>query len=200
MVAGTVLIIVIMITAVLAGCVSENNKSNNDNLDESEDQPDIIEVPDDEDEVESEPPEIDETEGEAEGSIGADGTVETLAQADPVTVSETVELHIPEDNIKSIDFIIRVEDGDDGTNADEVSGSLDSPGGHTETLQQGQTPYSSTINIKAPEGKFLPATWTLTLEVVCHASDSQTSGTLFWVGTPDNGFYYNVNVTYKYLI
>jgi hypothetical protein len=207
MVAGIVLIIIIMITAAFAGCVSENNESKNSNLEESEngnleepeDQPDDTEVPDDEDGNDGEPPEIDETEAEAEGTTGAAGTVEAFAQASPDTVSETVEINIPEDTITSVDFVIRVEDGDDGTNADEVSGSIDSTGGHNEPLPQGQTLYTSTINIIAPEGQYLPKSWTISLEVVCHASDSQTSGVLVWVGTPDYGFSYNVSVTYKYI-
>ena len=198
-VAGIVLIIIIMITAVLAGCVSENNKSKNDNLEESGDQPDIDEVPDNGDGNGSESPEKDEEEGEAEGTIGTYGTVEAFAQASPDTVTETVELHIPEDNITCLDFVIRVEDGDGGTNPDEVSGSIDSEGRYTKTLPQGQTPYSSTINIMPPEGQSLPNSWTISLEVVCHASDSETTGALFWVGTPDYGFSYNVSVTYKYI-
>jgi hypothetical protein len=142
-----------------------------------------------------EPPEM----VEAKGTTGTEGVVETLAQAQPEPASETVELTIHEGNLTSIDFTIKVEDGDDGTNADEVSGSLDSPGGFNETLAQGQTPYTKIINIKAGEDQTLPNQWTISLDVVCHASDDTWPGPIMWFGTPDNGFSYNVSVTYKYL-
>ncbi len=181
----------------------EDSKLKNGNSEEFEDQPDIFEpdipeVPDEGDGNESEPPEVDEPEGE--GTTSAEGTVETLAQTSPETVTETVELHIPEDKITGVDFVIKVEDGDEETNPDEVSGSIDSAGSYTETLQQGKTPYTSTVNIKPLEGLFLPATWTITLEVVCHASDDQWPGPFMWIGTPDHGFSYNVSAKYSYLI
>ncbi|UCE36903.1 MAG: hypothetical protein JSW00_15580 [Thermoplasmata archaeon] len=205
MVLGIVLIVVLMLTAVFAGCVSEDIEPENGNSKETEDQPDADEVPDDTDEVpdegdgnESEPPETDGA--EAEGTTGAEGTVEALAQASPETVTETLELHIPEDKITGVDFVIRVEDGDEETNPDEVSGSIDSTDGYTEPLPKGQTPYSKTIAIKPPKGQYLPEDWIITLEVVCHASDDQWPGPLMWVGSPDNGFSYNVSATYKYLI
>lgn len=199
-VTGIVLIIVLMMTNVLTGCISSDTESKSENLEETEetdDQPEIDEEPDDGDGNESEPPEI----VESEGTIGAEGTVETLAQSQPETVSETVELDIPEDNITRIEFVIRVQDGDDGTKADEVSGSLESTGGggYYETLPQSYTPYTSTINIEAPEGQSLPNNWSIFLEVVCHASDDTWLGPLMWVGTPDYGFSYNINATYKYM-
>ena len=138
---------------------------------------------------------------EAKGTTGAEGNVETLAQAQPETVTETIDISIPESNITGLDIVVKVADGDDGTNPDEVSGSLDSTGegGHNETLPQGNTPYTRTININAQEGRSLPTSWTLTLTVVCYASTDRWPGPGFWIGTPDNGFSYNVTVTYTYL-
>lgn len=137
---------------------------------------------------------------EAKGTTGAEGQVEALAQASPETVSTTVDLIIPQENITALDFVIKVEDGDDGTNTDQVSGGgLDGAGGRNETIPGGPTPYTTNINIKASEEQNLPTKWTLSLEVICEASDSRTLGIILWVGTPDYGFSYNVTVTYTYL-
>lgn len=138
---------------------------------------------------------------ELRGTTGAEGNVETLAQDQPETVTETVDVSIPESNITGINFVIKVEDGDGGTNPDEVSGSLDSTGGgdYNETLPKGSTPYSKTIDIKATEDHSLPSSWTLSITVVCHASNDRWPGPGLWIGTPDNGFSYNVTVTFKYL-
>ena len=47
MVTGLLLIFVLLMTAVLAGCVSEDKGSGGGNFEETEDQPDIVEAPDD---------------------------------------------------------------------------------------------------------------------------------------------------------
>jgi hypothetical protein len=195
MVVGIVLIIVIMTTAAFVGCMSEDKESKNGNSEEPEDQPNIEGIPDNGDKNESDPSEIEEL----EGMIVSEGMVEALAQADPETVSETVEINIPDDNITAMDFVIKVEDGDEETNADEVSGSLDSDGGYTNILQYGLTPYSTTINITPSEGQFLPATWNATFEVVCHASDDQSPNPFIWSGEPDHGFSYKIIVKFKYI-
>ena len=135
----------------------------------------------------------------AKGTTGAEGQVELLAQNLPESATETVTIPIPEGNITGINFIISVEDGDDGTNPDEVSGDLEGAGGYNNTLPSGQTPYRATVDLKAKEGQELPSSWTLTLNVVCHASDDTWPGPQLWLGTPDNGFSYNVTVNYKYL-
>lgn len=140
---------------------------------------------------------------EAKGSAGTEGDVEANAQASPESVTKTVDLPIPSDNITKVSFVITVEDGesDSQTEPDEVSGSLDGSGegGYNETLQQGNTPYRTTVEIKAPEGLSLPSGWTITLDVVCHSSNDQWPGPMIWRGYADNGFSYNVSVEYTYL-
>jgi hypothetical protein len=142
----------------------------------------------------------------ATGITVVEGDVETLAQAQPETVIETVDIAIPIANLTGITLDIKVMEGvggesDEGTNPDEVSGSLDSSGenGGNESLQNGQTNYQTTVAIQAGEGQSLPSSWTLTLEVVCHASNDQWPGPMIWRGVPDHGFSYNVTVTYEYL-
>jgi hypothetical protein len=206
LVAGTILIIILILTAAFAGCLEEDTKSKNgsneesegseDQPDDAEDQPDDEEVPEEEDEDEDEPPQGDE----GEGTIEEEGTVETLAQASSETVTEEVDVNIPENKITSIEFVVRVHDGDVQTNADEVSGSIDISGMYLENLPRGQTPYKKTVNIEPSEGKYLPPLWTVTLEVECCASDDQWPGPMVWRGTPDHGFSYEITVTYRYLL
>lgn len=197
MIQGVVLIIVLLVAAILAGCTSEDKEPEDEGSEEQEEQPDNPEVPDDENGNESEPSET----GESEGLLVKEGSVDAVAQNDPEAVSETVEVNIPEDQLTNIDFVVSVEDGDDDedTNPDEVSGSIYSNGGHTKTLPDGLTPYNVTINFKPPKGQFLPATWNVTMDVVCHASDDQADGPLIWRGNPDHGFSYEIIVIFKYI-
>ncbi len=146
------------------------------------------------------PPEYVET----KGTTGAEGSQSTDVTYEPETMTETVNLPIPADNITKLSFVITVNDGteensDDGTNPDEVSGDLEGAGGYNETLKQGQTPYQDTITIKAQEGQNLPPSWTLYLNVVCHAGEDQWPGPYIWRAPHDNGFSYNVTLTYVYL-
>lgn len=135
----------------------------------------------------------------AKGTTGAEGSVAAEQSTEPVPVSETVNIPIPEGNITGVSFVITVEDGDDGTNADEVSGDLEGAGGFNNTLPNGQTPYKATVDLKAKEGQELPSSWTITLNVVCHPSDDTWPGPLIISVNPDNGFSYNVTVNYQYL-
>lgn len=140
---------------------------------------------------------------EASGTTGTEGSVETLAQGPPETVVETVEIIIPDGNVTSVAISIKVSDDDDGTNPDQVSGTVEGSGGvgeYNATLPSGPTPYVATVNFKAQEDLSLPNNWIISLSVDCYSSDSQTLGILpIWVGTADNGFSYNVTFTYKYL-
>jgi hypothetical protein len=143
---------------------------------------------------------------EGKGTTGAAGNVEQLAQASPEPVTERVDITIPLENVTEAVFTIVVDDAmgdesDEGTPPDDVSGTIEDAmdAGISETLPQGQTHYSTTVTLKAKSGGSLPSVWTVTLNVVCHASASMTPGFLIWIGTPDHGFSYDINVTYKYL-
>lgn len=138
---------------------------------------------------------------EAKGSTGAEGEVEGMAQAQPETVSTTVDLPLPMGNITKATFTISVEDGDPNTNPDQVSGSLDSTGDgdYNETLQSGNTPYQTTVEMRAPEGFNLPQGWRITIQVVLQSSNDQWPGPMIWRGYADTGFSYNVSVEYTYL-
>jgi hypothetical protein len=139
---------------------------------------------------------------EASGTTGSEGSVETLAQASPETASETVEIIIPDGNVTSVAISIKVSDDDDGTNPDQVSGTVEGSGGvgnYNATLPNGPTPYTATVNFKAGEEQSLPNNWIISLSVECHASQDNWPGPIMWVGTADNGFSYNVTFTYKYL-
>jgi hypothetical protein len=139
----------------------------------------------------------------ATGTANAEGAHELLAQASPESGSETVEITIPEGNITGVKIDVRVSDDDDGTPPDQVSGSVGGSGGgldYNDTLPNSPTPYTGTVSFNAGEGLYLPMNWKITIDVVCHASDSQTPGFFIWIGTPDNGFSYNVTITYTYLV
>ncbi len=144
---------------------------------------------------------------EAKGATGDAGNVEALAQASPEPVTTTVEIMIPLENLTEVTFVVSVEDAqgensDDQTNPDEVSGTItdNMDAGISQNLPQGQTPYKNPpIILKGKVGGSLPSGWTITLNVVCHASSDQWPGPLIWRGYPDHGFSYDINVTYKYL-
>ena len=137
---------------------------------------------------------------EARGTIATEGSREIENSPDPVPVQEVVALAIPEQNITVITIDIKVMDDDDGTNADEASGSLDDAGGgYNVTLKNSVTPYSDSQTLRAPEGFSLPSQWTLTLNVVCNPGDDRWPGPLYIIYTPDNGFSYNVTLKYVYL-
>lgn len=137
---------------------------------------------------------------EARGKIATEGSREIENSPDPVPVQEKVALAIPEENITALTIEIKVMDDDDGTAADEASGSLDDAGGgYNITLKNSVTPYSESQTLRAPEGFSLPSQWTLTLDVVCNPGEDRWPGPFYIIYTPDNGFSYNVTISYVYL-
>lgn len=143
---------------------------------------------------------------EGKGTTGTTGNVEQLAQASPEPATGTADITIPMENVTEAVFTIIVNDAmgdesDEGTPPDEVSGTVEDAmdAGITQTLPQGRTPYKQEVIFKGKAGGSLPSVWTVTLNVVCYASESMTPGFFIWIGTPDHGFSYDINVTYKYL-
>jgi hypothetical protein len=95
----------------------------------------------------------------ATGTTGTEGSVETLAQAFPEQTSETVEIIIPDSNITSVTIAVKISDDDEGTKQDQVSGGVEGTGGqgdYNESLPNGPTPYTGTVNFNAGEGQSLP--------------------------------------------
>ncbi len=140
------------------------------------------------------------------GIISTQGSVTSQESTDPVPVTETIDLSFPVENLTMISITIIVEDdsadnSDAETRPDDVSGTIEDAGGEgfNETLQEGQTPYQTTITINSREDQSLPANWKLILDVTCNPSDDNWPGPLIISVSPDNGFSYNVTVDYKYL-
>ena len=128
------------------------------------------------------------------------GAGEGLAQASPETITATHPVQLDNSMITEITFTIDVTDGDPDTNTDTVDGiNVIDSGGNSNALPGGATPYSQSTTITWDGVTPMNNTWTVEFTVVIAAGDDTWPGPVMWVGTPDNGFQYNIAVNYTFM-
>jgi hypothetical protein len=128
------------------------------------------------------------------------GSGDGLAQAQPVTIVQSHPVQLDNEMITEITFIIDVEDGDPDTNTDNVDGiNIIDANGDATSLGGGSTPYTQTATITWDGTTPMNSTWTVEFSVIIAAGDDTWIGPLLWVGTPDNGFQYNIAVNYTFI-
>lgn len=128
------------------------------------------------------------------------GSGEGLAQASPVTITASHPVQLDNSMITEITFTIEVTDGDPDTNTDNVDGiNIVDANGEATALGGGDTPYTEAATITWDGITPMNNTWTVDFSVVIAAGDDTWIGPIFWIGTPDNGFQYNIAVNYTFI-
>ncbi len=132
------------------------------------------------------------------------GSAEAEAMSEHETVDVTVPISIPSQNITAVEIVVKITDGDENTNPDEVASVIVLNEEIEDRLAPGSAPYSATSRYSVKEeenqqGIFLEDAWEVKMTVVCKASDDQWPGPYIWRGYPDYGFSYEILVTYWYL-
>ncbi len=127
-----------------------------------------------------------------------------LAQAQPEELTNTVDINLEFANVISIMVNVTIEDGDEGTNPDQIGeiALSEVDGNHTSTIQGGSAPpgepYFTSIVVDWDGTTYMNTQWQLSMTVSLVAGDDTWIGPFLWVGTPDNGFTYTLEITYLY--
>lgn len=138
------------------------------------------------------------------GSFNMTGGLDAEATTEDETVNLTLPVSIPQENLTAVEFSIKITDGDDNTNPDEVKKLVVLNQEMEADLSPGVSPYTISSNHAVSEEQsqnndFLLSAWEIQMTVLCRASDDQWPGPLIWRGYPDYGFSYEVVVSYTYL-
>ena len=139
------------------------------------------------------------------------GWVDAPEEATSIEVEArtSVDILVPESNVKSIDFTIKILDGG-GDHEGEVVNTLpdqivqcsvNSSGNTSDTLAIGTTEYSGQTSFQVPleEPGYIEELYSIDIAVLCRASEDTWPGPMIWSGYPDAGFYYEITIEYQYI-
>lgn len=138
------------------------------------------------------------------GQLTLTGTQSDLAQATTVETQVTVEIPLEFGNVIEIMVNITVNDGEEGTDPDQVGQITlaEVDGNATGTANGGSasfdTPFTTSITVKWDGTDYMAQRWNLNIPVTIAAGPDQWIGPFIWSGTPDRGFSYNLEITYQY--
>jgi len=133
-----------------------------------------------------------------------DGTIDTLAQATPETVTGEVQVVIGQENILRIRMNLTIEDGDENTNPDNIEYIIlrrEDGGESQEITDPGRdTPYSTSIELNYQGDEDFASTWVFEITVTCNAGDDTWIGPFIWHGVTDHGIVYHIDGNYDYIV
>jgi hypothetical protein len=134
------------------------------------------------------------------------GTQTGLAQAQPESIAVDITIPLDYENVVMIQVNISVDDNDMDTNGDQVGEMTlteeEEGGNYTGTANGGTTtagdPVLSQIVVEWDGTMYMSQRWVLNIPVTINAGEDTWPGPMLWVGTPDNGFRYTLEITYQY--
>ncbi len=138
------------------------------------------------------------------GQLNLTGTQSDLAQIEPVETEVTVEIPLDFGDVIEIMVNITVNDGEEGTDPDQVGQMTLSEidGNATGTANGGtaspESPFTTSITVTWDGTEYMAQRWNLNIPVTIVAGPDQWIGPIFWRGVADRGFSYNLEITYKY--
>lgn len=125
-----------------------------------------------------------------------------LAQAQPVDLNLVVPIGLDFDNVIKITINITVEDGDEGTEPDQVGEMILTQTGdesnNSVTVNGGNTPVIQQMVLEWDGVEYLGTEWVLDLSVTINGGQDQWPGPFIWRGIPDQGFTYILDVSYDF--
>jgi hypothetical protein len=138
------------------------------------------------------------------GELSQAGTHTGLAQISPVETEVTVPITLDYDTVIGIMVNITIVDGDDGTDPDQV-GTItlsEVEGTATGTANGGTaspgSEFVTSILVEWNETGYMSGRWDLHIPVSIVAGPDTWPGPFLWTGVPDNGFSYDLVITYRY--
>ena len=134
-----------------------------------------------------------------------EGTIDTVAQASPVTTSDEIHFEIKNEKITRIRINLSIDDGDANTDPDHIDQlrMWRETGGEPQGIEEasgGDTPYSASIEFEYTGDEDLPTWWIVEITATCNAGEDTWIGPLIWHGVTDHGVVYQIEANYDYQI
>ena len=126
-------------------------------------------------------------------------------RGDPQRTTHTIGLTVEEVSLVQIIVNITYTDGDENTEADEIHSvelrAFNEEGEEAGTISipGGDMPFSGQLILKSINGTTFDSNFEVIDECTMKAGEDRWIGPIFWVGTPDTGYDYVMDISYEYI-
>ena len=137
--------------------------------------------------------------------LNVEGTAIGDVRGDPQRTTHTIGLTVEEVSLVQIIVNITYTDGDENTEADEIHSvelrafNEEGEEAGTASIPGGDMPFSGQLILKSINGTTFDSNFEVIDECTMKAGEDRWIGPIFWVGTPDTGYDYVMDISYEYI-
>lgn len=137
--------------------------------------------------------------------LNIEGSAIGDTRGEPQRTTHTISLTVEKVSLVQIIVNITYTDGDEDTEADEIHSvelrafNEEGEEAGTVSIPGGDMPFSGQLILKSTNGTTFDSSFEVIDECTMKAGEDRWIGPIFWVGTPDMGYDYVMDISYEYI-